>query len=217
MEAENESDYISAVFIHLLQPIADLCDRMLSFGCDEPNEVQTSVHENGYAISIIALAAFLLEGVCGRTRYIGGIGSQKKQPSAAQTLSSFGGNNLAEKIEEIFVVRDAIAHSHLWEAKITWEGDELRFEVPPKLLVGYGDNKFDKIVDLNSRTTRCLKLDVFPPRIHWRTAVIVLKQCAEALRFLESRNINYVHLWPHHVRVAGRLLPFYKWVDELPV
>src|SRR5438046_9682921 len=29
MDAAEDFDYISAVFIHLLQPIADLCDRML--------------------------------------------------------------------------------------------------------------------------------------------------------------------------------------------
>jgi hypothetical protein len=51
MSTTEEHDYVSAVFIHLLQPIADLCDRMLQLGCGEPNEVQTSPMENGYAIS----------------------------------------------------------------------------------------------------------------------------------------------------------------------
>ena len=190
---------------------------MLSFGCGEPNEVQTAFHENGYAISIIALAAFLLEGASGRARYISGTGSQKRRPTAAQTLKGFGRNDLAEKIEEIFVVRDSIAHAHLWKAKIAWEKGELRFKVPPTLLANYGDDKFKRHVDINLRTTRCLKLDVFPPRIHWRTAVITLKQCAEALQFLESKNTNFIHLSPHYVKVAGRLLPFYKWVDELHV
>jgi hypothetical protein len=32
MEAEDKPDYIGAVFIHLLQPIAELCEPMLSLG-----------------------------------------------------------------------------------------------------------------------------------------------------------------------------------------
>lgn len=111
MSTTEEHDYVSAVFVHLLQPIADLCDRMLQLRCDEPNEVQTSPRENGYAISIIALVAFLLEGACGRARFVSG--SDQERFSAADTLRHFGGNELADKVEEIFVVRDAIAHAHL--------------------------------------------------------------------------------------------------------
>jgi hypothetical protein len=215
MSTTEEHDYVSAVFIHLLQPIADLCDRMLQLGCGEPNEVQTSPMENGYAISIIALAAFLLEGACGRARFVSG--SDQKRCSAANTLRHIGGKDLADKVEEIFVVRDAIAHAHLWTAKIFWIENDLRFAEPPVRLPSYGDKKFHKIVDLNSRTTRKLKLDVFPPRIHWRSAVISLKECAEALQFLESKDRRFVYLTPQNVRVGGKFIPFYQWVRELAI
>jgi hypothetical protein len=214
MSTTQEHDYVSAVFIHLLQPIADLCDRMLSLGLGDPNEVQTSPRENGYAISIIALAAFLLEGACNRVRYVSGSDQDRCKP--CDTLRNLGGNELANKIEEIFVVRDAIAHAHLWKAKITWEQNDLRFHEAPVRLPGYGDNKFDRLVDPDARTTRQLKLDIFPTRIHWRTAIITLKSCAAALHFLQSRNRNFVYLTPQHVLFEGKLIPFYKWVRELP-
>jgi hypothetical protein len=99
--------------------------------------------------------------------------------------------------------------------KSSWTENDLRFAELPVRLPGYGDKKFDKIVDLNSRTTRQLKLDVFPPRIHWRTAVIVLKECAEALQFLESKDRRFVYLTPQNVRVGGKFIRFYKWVREL--
>ena len=123
MSTTEEHDYVSAVFIHLLQPIANLCVCMLQLGCGEPNEVQTSPMENGYAISIVALVAFLLDGACGRARFVSG--SDQKRCSAADTLRHFGGNALADKIEEIFVVRDAIAHAHLWKAKILWTENDI--------------------------------------------------------------------------------------------
>jgi hypothetical protein len=213
MSTTEEHDYVSAVFIHFLQPIADLCDRMFELCSGEPNEVQTSPLENGYAISIIALTAFLVEGACGRSRYVSG----QKQCSPADTFRAFGANALAEKIEEIFVVRDAIAHSHLWKAKISWEQNDLRFKGQPVRLPGFGDGKFQRVVDLDSRATRQLKLDVFPTRIHRRTAIIALKECAKALEFLESKNRQFVYLTPQHVRIGDKVVRFNKWVRELPI
>jgi hypothetical protein len=212
MSTAEGDDYVSAVFINLLQPIADLCDRMLRLPTSEPNEVQTSPRENGYAISIIALTAFLVEGACGRARYI----SRQEWSSPVDTLRNLGANDLAGKIEEIFVVRDAIAHSHLWKAKISREQNDLRFKGKPVRLPGYGDRKFQRVVDLNSRTTRQLKLDVFPTRIHRRTAIIVLKECAKALKFLESKDRQFVYLTPQQVLFTGKFIPFYKWIRKLP-
>src|SRR5436190_20465614 len=100
MSTTQEHDYVSAVFIRLLQPIADLCAKMVRLGCGEPNQVQAAPRENGYAISIIALTAFLLEGACGRARYVAG--SDRERSSAVDTLRSFGENGIADKIEEIF-------------------------------------------------------------------------------------------------------------------
>jgi hypothetical protein len=82
-------------------------------------------------------------------------------------------------------------------------------------LPGYGDHKFKRIVDLGTRTTRQLKLDVFPTRTDRRTAIVVLKQSAQALKFLESKDRNFVYLTPQQVQFEGKLVRFYKWVREL--
>jgi hypothetical protein len=215
MSAKEENGYVSAVFIHLLEPIADLCDRMIQLPSGEPNEVQAAPRENGYAVSIVALAAFLLEGACARARYVAG--SQKERSLAADTFRDLNENAIADKVEEIFVVRDAIAHSHLWTAKISWTENDLRFAEAPARLPGYGDKKFERNVDLTSRSTRKLKLHVFPTRIDRVTAIAVLRQCAEALQCLESKDRRFVYLTPHSVRFAGKLVPFYEWVSQLPV
>jgi hypothetical protein len=214
MSTTEELDYITAVFTQFLQPITDLCDRMLCLPCSEPNEVQAAGPENGYARSIIALTAFLFEGACGRARYVACL-DQGKRWSAAETIRAFGEAALAEKIEEIFVVRHAIAHAHLWKAKVSLVQNDLRFTELPTRLPGYGDKNFDKVVDLASRTTRKLKLDVFPPRIHRGTAISVLKQCAEALQSLEMKHEEFLKLVLRPVQFRGKFPRFYKWVREL--
>jgi hypothetical protein len=222
MPATEEFAYITAVFTEFLQPITDLCDRMLRLRCGEPNEVQAAGPENGYAISIISLTAFLFEGACGRARYFKHLAAvgipalghcQGKRWSAAETLREFKETALAEKIEEIFVVRHAIAHPHLWKAKV--DEIDLRFTELPTRVPGYGDKNFDKVVDPSSRTTRKLKLDVFPTRIHRETAIMVLKECAEALESLESKHDEFLKLAHRTVQFRGKFVRFYKWVREL--
>jgi hypothetical protein len=213
MSETQEHDFVSAVFMRLLQPIATLCDQMLSLKCGKPNEVQAAPRENGYAISIIALTAFLVEGACARSRYVSGC--QRERCSAADTFRDLGEDATADKVEEIFVVRDAIAHSHLWTAKISWTENDLRFVEAPTVLPGYGDKKFETNVDLSSRLTRQLKLHVFPTRIDHVTAITVLKECAGALQCLESKDRRFVYLTPQSVRFADKFVPFYDWIEQL--
>jgi hypothetical protein len=132
---------------------------------------------------------------------------KKKRWSAADTVREFGETALAERIEEIFVVRHAIAHAHLWKAKVS---HDLRFIELPTRLPGYGDKNFDKLVDPRSRTTRKLNLDVFPPRIHHGTAIIVLKECVEALESLESKHEAFLKLALRQVQFRDKFVTFYR-------
>ena len=182
-------------------------------GSTSPNEVQASVVENGYALSIVALSAFVMEGACGRANYVA---KRPSRSSVVSTLRHFGAGALADDITEVFVVRDAIAHAHLWTADVAAEQGTLKFRSFPTLLQGYGDQKFRSLVDMHTRTTRRLKLDVFPPRIHRLTAFTVVQKTAEGLAHLESVDPLFVYLTPVHIEVGTKLVPFYKWARQLP-
>jgi hypothetical protein len=101
--------------------------------------VQTSSIENGYAIAIVTLTAFLIESVCGRARFIRQI---NQRMSAEATIRLLGDAELASDVKEVFVVRDAAAHGHLWVAKVAWKDDQLVFVSQPAKLPQYGDTKF---------------------------------------------------------------------------
>src|SRR5690606_739628 len=123
-----------------------------------------------------------------------------------------GEADLAKDIEEIFVVRDAIVHNHIWEAQVNAQNMRL---VSACLPGWYGDSKFSSVVDQSTRQTRRLHLDVFPTRIHKGTAATVLRKVAQGLRLLEEQDTRYVHLLPQCVSVEKRDVPFYEWVEEL--
>jgi hypothetical protein len=63
-------DYVTAIFGHLVEPIFQLYQKLIAGNCSKPNEVQTSPVENGYAISLVTLSAFLIESVCGRACFV---------------------------------------------------------------------------------------------------------------------------------------------------
>jgi hypothetical protein len=204
--------YVSATFQHLVEPITALYQQMVKRGTAAPTEVQASPAENGYAIAIVALVAFLIEGACAKARYVK---NNTKRISAVETLKWLGDANLASDVEEVFVVRDAVAHSHLWLANVSWQPDDLIFVDSPQKLPQYGDAKLTRSVDMANRTTRRLNLDVFPNRIRRHTAVLAIKQGARVLQFLESIDRNMAYLSPVHVFVNGKHMRFFQWVDTL--
>ena len=87
----------------------------------EPNEVQTDQYENGFSCAVITLSLFLLKSAFNRTKYIRGDNNDKSD--VIQYLSKlFSDFELANDVDEIIAVRDAIVHNHLWEANVFWDG-----------------------------------------------------------------------------------------------
>jgi len=205
-------NYVSVIWTSLLQPIVDLFDLMEQSAPKGPNEVQASRAENGYAASIAILTALVVESVCNRVRYVRGDADRK---GAVQTLKELQAAGLADDVEELFVLRDVIAHNHMWEATIADDETKGLVLVSATKRPGYGDEKFDRTVDLGTRQTRRLRLDVFPNRIHRQTAVLTIRKCVEVLRFLENIDIGFLGGTDPHVVWQSRPIAFYQWADDL--
>lgn len=99
-------------------PIITLIEKLDELERKVPNEVQTSNMENGYSVGIISLAVFLLESAIGRAQHLDGI--QPPMRALDYVTDSLGQEGLGADLEELFVLRDVIAHNHLWDAEITY-------------------------------------------------------------------------------------------------
>ncbi len=129
---------------------------------------------------------------------------------ATYPFSEFG-----DKIEELFVVRDVIAHNHLWEAEIFWD-EQLNMKlVSAEREEGYGDRKLDKVLDPVERKTRKLGINLFPTRICRADAVLVLKSVVEFLLFLENEDRRFIYISPEPVKFKGRMAMFVDLVANL--
>jgi len=97
-----------------LYPIASLLEQLLSLENRNPNEVQASTLENGYSCSIIVMCGLMIESAIARVKFDQDIEDPK---SALQYVKVyFPEYERFDELEELFVIRDAIVHNHIWEA-----------------------------------------------------------------------------------------------------
>ena len=181
--------YISVIGDKLFQPILDLMEKLSLIRFGRPNEVQTSPAENGHAVAVVLLAVVMLESIVGRVRVL------RAETEPRSSVDSYLNGLICDEalksqVAELFVLRDVIAHNHIWSGQVYDDGD-LRFDENPELLNGYGDRKFRYAQDESSRTTKCLGLNLVPTRIWRGDSLIVLHVVSEVLQRLKNLNPSY--------------------------
>lgn len=213
MSLNKPNGYIPIIGTNFLQPIARLFEE-LEKEAREPNEVQAAPLDNGFSVSVIVLTILFLESTIQRTQYIKSEESPKKPIKFIR--STYPESGWADKIEELFVVRNVIAHNPIWEAKVYWDDNMTLKLFSAKIADEFGGNRaFKKVIVQETRKTRLLGINLFPTRISRDDALIVLKNAAEFLLFLENKDRNYVYISPQHIMFQGNLVPFTKFVDGL--
>ncbi len=175
--------------------------------------MQAATVENGYSAAIIVLTVLLVESAIARTQFLLRGNGPKKPLDFVR--STYGGTCFVDKLEELFVVRDVIAHNHVWEAQFIWDDQVGMKLISAALKEGYGDKKYAKVLDATTRKTRRLGINLFPTRICREDARTVLKNAVEFLKFLEGLDRRYVYLSPQCVKFRGKRIPFVDVVADL--
>lgn len=164
--------YISSASSNLTDVIVSLLETLASRPLVPPNEVQTSGPENGPACAVIVLVAIVIEGSVNRLRYFvdnercaptEDTGRRRRREHVLDWLDGRLDVDLHVRCEEVFCVRDVIAHAHTWHAR-TNPFPTLHFAEQPRLH-RYGDQRFRRVIDQGTRRSRVLRLNAFPTRI----------------------------------------------------
>jgi hypothetical protein len=199
----------------LIYPLLQLLETLETAPPVEPNEVQTRARENGYSAAIVVLSVFLLESALNRVRYFEE--NEDRKLTAVEYFETISPDpELAKAVNEVFVLRDVIAHSHVYDMQTHHaRGRGLKFVKRPEIRKAYGDKQFRKVVDPKSGLSRHLKLNLFPLRIWRHDAHIVLGTIKRALMALESMNPDYRDL--HHLPCVfcGQDMSFYEVIEEV--
>jgi len=146
--------------------------------------------------------------------YVRKLEEQKRMPERARQW---------ELVREVFAVRDALVHNHLWETQAYWPAAGGIALVAWRRLAGYGDRRFKSAVDEATGLTKRLKLNAYPTRVWRRDAYVALGVAMDVVAWLESLKREYIpvthvnFVWSEGQGDEPRLMSFAelrKWVTE---
>jgi hypothetical protein len=124
-----------------------------------------------------------------------------RQLARKQRLS----RSTADEITELFVVRDVVAHNHIWHLALRW-GTGSPAEIVRRELLRGGDRKYGEAVPSGTGRTRSLALHVVPTFVGRDDAAAALSVVIELLDLLVRFDIeNMTSAANSWVRVPGQV------------
>jgi hypothetical protein len=199
-----------------LQPVLDLTASLLR---NAPRKVvagRVGGLENGYAISIVLLLVVALESWVGRVSYLqsqlpkGGKLKPYKRSVPDYIASLRKSFRLQRSLTDVFVLRDVIAHGHVWELEISDHETHTQVLHKAKLLSGYGDDKHKKTLVTSTRRSSALGLSLVPSAVGTREVAKVIDVIWRTLDFLAKRNLIERAAFTYQGRFNGRLYDFWE-------
>lgn len=221
-EDDIHDDKVSVFAGGLGQPIADLVSALAKAQIKSLRRV-VGQQENGYCASILMLSVLVFESLVGRASHlrkmkttIGRKGDKIERTSTSyvRILDPSFPQNLIDELEEIYVLRDALAHGHMWTIAFTirQHGTEV---TSLKMHEGYGDAKYRAIVDEKTGRTRKLGLAAIPSEIGLAEASTALKKLSEAVAQLVHSGALEFPAARARVRYGGQHVEFWALNNEL--
>ncbi|WP_340122854.1 hypothetical protein [Methylobacter svalbardensis] len=221
--------FISCLGSNYKQPIANLVDCLLAVPLpDFPDEPPRN-NEVDYAISLVVLLVLAFEAWMSRARYIFNEDQLTREltrndNNVIRWIESLGEPKLSpiiERLSEIYFLRDAIVHNHIWTYTQIWiEGRVLysNFNIDSKWQTNSNfKNIVNETLPLSSfPRSKKLNLIVVPSFVGRREVVAVFKTVKDALQILDE--LGYIKVVPKvpHVRFDGRLsFPFWNLIGTI--
>lgn len=201
------------------QPILDLCERMVQRPRQPVVASRVAFRDNGYALSVVLLAVVMFESFIGRVSDLQGrpgasgrtIRPRESVPDYLIALrKSFP---LEKSLIEVFVLRNAIAHGHVWSLTVSphaTRGSVLR---EAKLGAAYGNAQHRLRVNPNTRRTRALGLHVVPSAVGRDEVVKVLGVIHRVLLFLVGAKLLEPNVIAYHGRFQSRPFDFWRVIE----
>ena len=197
-------------------PVADLIDRLTKLPKSRPNRIQSGHRESGYTASCVLLLVAMFESYVSRVRFIQGSKVQNSTRSAVDVvLSVFPKLRHQKALQDVYVLRDLLMHSHLWEIEYEWGGPVPMVLVDAKMHAAYGDKKFSARVNAKTQRTKALGLSVFPSRVDRTDLLKVFDTIWKTLLVLETGDRFQCYVSHLHVRYRGKSVLFSSLRDEL--
>jgi hypothetical protein len=118
-------------------------------------------------------------------------------------------------LTEVFLIRNVLVHNHIWHLDVS-DFDNLgspTLSTPKEL--GFNTNKhYEQIVNLETRTTRLLDLNINPTSVDRTDVRKVFNLIWSTLKFMESQNYSHTPLAGSSVKFRGVRRKFEDLINE---
>lgn len=170
------TEYIELLVIDLLERAFDVYKRRSYKG----RHRLVSILENTFSTAGILLTVVAIEGWANRIQYLLKDRSRPPRPSVflSKTFkkhkTGFPEENFLKLTDEVFSLRDVIAHNHIFELAVTKNASYDLLSQRQKLLPQYGDPKLIANVNKYNRKTHFWRLNTQPSKIGFEDLFKVL-------------------------------------------
>ncbi|MCP4705090.1 MAG: hypothetical protein GY865_10805 [candidate division Zixibacteria bacterium] len=216
-----EDGHISVIGDRWLYPIVKLLEELNKYEFGDRNDVQVSAIENGYSVAIIISMASMVESFLNKIRcHVNDkIGSKDTTPNRKYFRTYLEESpDEAKKLDELWAIRDAIIHNHIWGANTTWDNDwNLVYVDRPEIVDDkfYGDNNYRNVINSKTLTTNRLGLNLVPTKIGKDDAIKVIVICYEILEQLEKINPEYCCISYLKINFDNNEITFPNFINNL--
>lgn len=203
-------ELVSCIGIAVSYPLIQLCDQLNKSDFRGVNRLQSSTSEHGTSCSIIILAVSMLESACNRANYILGLGYQ--DPIKLIRIQ-IGNDDIADDLREIYVLRDAITHNHMWKVEVPDSTNLNDPNISFTLIPGYGDKKFNHVTDMSTQQTRRLNLNVVPQKISRKDVAEVLDIVYKVITLLNNKDNRIFPVEDNYYLLGDKSYKFRELID----
>ncbi len=191
------------------QPIADLVERLVNRKPHRLNRIQSGYDEKGYSAAIVLLLVAMFESYMSRVRFVQSGQVTTNVRSALDVVRAvFPRLRHMSALEDVYVLRDLLMQSHLWEIKYEYGGPVPMVLKQAMLHPGYGDKKFKARVNMRTYRTKAIRLSVFPSRVNRRDVLKVFETIWKTLLRFERKDLNQVSVSNVRVRFGSQHMLF---------
>ncbi|RFC41293.1 MAG: hypothetical protein DID89_2727546011 [Candidatus Nitrotoga sp. CP45] len=191
------------------EPISALIEKLQKYDKGREDGFQAGYYVNGYSASICILAVICLESYVMRVRYINKAQGKDLDIVPVPTYIANLYPDFPYKAEatEIFVVRDILAHNHLWEVSLS-SHEDLGVQEIDAVRRSSGDKKYASCLEHKTQKTKTLKLNANPIKVGVSDSKKVLQAVWKILLFLESKDRNQCYVSHLHVMHKKKMVRF---------
>lgn len=217
MTSQPVPDVISVVGSAYFQPISDLLDKLLGRPISGKGPAGSSIHENGYSSAIVVLLVALLESYTSRVRFLRrseGIAGNMSTPELLE--SYFPGIQTKDELIEVFLIRNVIAHNHIWHSDISdFDGGGAKTLATPKELGFHTNKHYHQVVDTKDQTTSRLGLNINPTSVDRTDVRKVFDTVWNTLKTMNASNSGHTPLAGSTVSFRGSRKRFEELIGEI--